>query len=84
MAEYLSAVQYAERYGLSDQSVRRMCERGALPAVKVGRVWRIADDPPGGRASGVDVEVAELRREVAALREWKEGLCKALSGETAR
>lgn len=84
MAEYLTTAQYAERYGLNEQSVRRMCERQTLPAVKLGRVWRIADEPPGGRASGIEAQVAEMRREIAALREWKESLCKALSGETAR
>lgn len=83
-AEYMTVAQYAERYGLSDQAVRRMCARRAISATKVGGVWRIADDPPGGRASDVDAELAAMRREVSALREWKESLCRALSGETAR
>lgn len=82
MAEYLTCAQYAERYGVAVQSVRRMCERGDLPAAKVGRVWRIADSPPGGMASAKDAEIAALRRDVAALIDWKESVCKVFS--TAR
>ena len=67
MAEYLTASQYAERYGIDVQTVRRMC------------AWRIADHPPGGRASGEETEMARLRREVAALLEWKEKVCEVFS-----
>lgn len=84
MTEYLTTAQHAERYGIDVQTVRRMCERGELPAKKIGSVWRIADDPPGGRASGVEAELAEMRREIAALREWKESVCTVFSGATAR
>lgn len=84
MAECLTTAQYAERYGIDVQTVRRMCERGEVPCKKIGSVWRIADDPPGGRASGVEAELEELRREVAALREWKESVCHVFSGATAR
>ena len=79
MAEYLTTAQHAERYGIDVQTVRRMCERGELPAKKIGSVWRIADDPPGGRAAGEETEMARLRREVAALAEWKEKVCEVFS-----
>lgn len=79
MAEYLTASQYAERYGIDVQTVRRMCARGDLDAVKIGSVWRIADHPPGGRASADETEMARLRREVAALLEWKEKVCEVFS-----
>lgn len=84
MAEYLTTAQYAGRYGVDVQTVRRMCERGELPCKKIGSVWRIADDPLGGRASGIDAELAELRREVADLRDWKESVCHVFSGATAQ
>lgn len=79
MAEYLTTAQYAERYGIDVQTVRRLCERGKLRASKVGSVWRIADDPPGGRASEDETEIERLRRDVAALVEWKERMCEVFS-----
>lgn len=77
MTEYLTVAQYAERYGKNPQDVRRLCASGKLPAKKVGTLWRIPDDPPGGRYLADEVE--KLRREVAELREWKECVCTVFS-----
>lgn len=39
---YLTVAQYGELMGLCTKTVRRMCQRGELPAHKEGpRVWRI-------------------------------------------
>lgn len=57
MEEMLSIAQVAERLQVSVATVRRLIERGELPAVRVGRLWRISsnaleaylggDDPVG-------------------------------------
>lgn len=39
--EWLSVKQYAKRKNVSEKTVRRMIDRGALTAEKVGRQWRI-------------------------------------------
>lgn len=45
--EWLSPVQYAERYGLHSESVRRMCRAGDIVNVRhVGSKWRILDAVP--------------------------------------
>lgn len=41
MEKMLSCKEYAQMMGLHEVSVRRMCERGELPAKKLGAVWRI-------------------------------------------
>lgn len=41
MEQMLSCKEYAQLMGLHEVSVRRMCERGELPARKLGAVWRI-------------------------------------------
>lgn len=79
MAEYLTASQYAERYGINVQIVRRMCARKEIDAVKIGSVWRIADHPPGGRASEADLKMAMTDRRLAVLEEWKEKVCEVFS-----
>lgn len=39
---YLTVVQYGELMGICPKTVRRMCQRGELPAHKEGaRLWRI-------------------------------------------
>ena len=39
---YLTPVQYGELMGVCPKTVRRMCQRGELPAQKVGpKLWRI-------------------------------------------
>lgn len=76
---YLTTAAYAERYGLNVQSVRRMCERGDVRAVKVGSVWRIAD---GREGPTEEDEMDSLRRDVAELKEWRDRLCSVLA--TAR
>lgn len=39
---YLTVAQYGELMGICPKTVRRMCQRGELPAHKEGpRLWRI-------------------------------------------
>lgn len=44
MEEMLSIAQVAERLQVSVATVRRLIERGELPAVRVGRLWRISSN----------------------------------------
>ena len=37
----LSTNEVARRENVSARTIRRMCERGQLPAYKVGKQWRI-------------------------------------------
>jgi excisionase family DNA binding protein len=39
--EWLTVSEYARRYRVSEQTVRNLCRTGKLPAVKVGRLFRI-------------------------------------------
>lgn len=40
---YLTVAQYGELMGICPKTVRRMCQRGELPAHKEGpRLWRIS------------------------------------------
>ena len=39
--QYLSAQTAARRLGLNVETIRRLCRSGRLPAVKLGRSWRI-------------------------------------------
>lgn len=36
--------QVATELNVSERHVRRLCERGVLPALKLGRAWRIEPD----------------------------------------
>lgn len=38
--KHVPASEIASRYGVSDETVRRMLRRGELPGVKFGRDWR--------------------------------------------
>ena len=41
---YLSATQLAEKYGVSDRYVRRLCAEGKLEdAERIGRAYRIPE-----------------------------------------
>lgn len=39
---YLTPEQVAEKLQLTKTTVYRMCRRGELPAVKLGKSWRIS------------------------------------------
>lgn len=44
LADYppmVSTKQFAEIVGVREQTVRLWCEDGTVPAVKVGKLWRI-------------------------------------------
>lgn len=50
---YLTVVQYGELMGICPKTVRRMCQRGELPAHKEGpRLWRIDKNAAAGTAAG--------------------------------
>lgn len=72
MPAYLTPAQYAERYGVNACSVRRMCARGELPAVKVGSAWRIED----GEADAVP---ADALRKIDEMYEWSRSVSAALA-----
>lgn len=42
MASRLTAVEVAERWGVSPKTVRKLCARGQLRALRIGDTWRIA------------------------------------------
>ncbi len=43
--EYLTAKEFADRYGYSPSSIRQMLKRDQIAgAVKVGNEWRISED----------------------------------------
>lgn len=49
---YLTVAQYGELMGICPKTVRRMCQRGELPAHKEGpRLWRMQVQPGGGLAA---------------------------------
>lgn len=41
---FLKPKQAAKELQVSQRTVQRMCERGEIPAKKVGRQWRISAD----------------------------------------
>lgn len=77
--EMLSVQDYSDRYGVHENTVRRLCREDRIDAQKIGGSWRIADAPPGGRAPAEWSEIERLRREVDALTEWKERMCEVFS-----
>lgn len=38
----MSTTQAARKLGYSDDTIRRQAERGSIPAVRVGRTWRVS------------------------------------------
>ena len=72
--EFLSAAEYARRYGIHAVTARRMCERGELRCKKIGERWRIADEPPGA----AEARESALEARVRSLEEWRDGLLAAL------
>lgn len=42
--KFITIEEYAELLGVSQSTVRRMCNRGDLNCIKVGRQWRISTD----------------------------------------
>lgn len=77
--EMLSVQEYSDRYGIHENTVRKLCRDERIDAQKVGGSWRIADVPPGGRAPAEQSEIEKLRREVDALTKWKEKMCEVFS-----
>lgn len=77
--EMLSAQEYSDRYGIHENTVRRLCREKKIDAQKVGGSWRIADEPPGGRAPAEQSEIERLRRDIEALTKWKEKMCEVFS-----
>lgn len=44
---YLSVIQTAERWGISQRRIQILCGEGRIPtAIRIGRVWAIPDDAP--------------------------------------
>lgn len=39
--EWLDTMQAAERFGVTEQTIRAWCRSGRIPAQRVGREWRI-------------------------------------------
>jgi len=44
--EWMTVAEYAERYRVSPQTVRNLCRQRKIPAVKVGRLFRIKNQKP--------------------------------------
>ncbi|AKF08875.1 excisionase family DNA-binding protein [Sandaracinus amylolyticus] len=38
----ISTTQAAAKLGYSDDTIRRQCEAGRIPAVRVGRTWKVS------------------------------------------
>lgn len=58
MNRTVTAKEAAEFLGICDRTVRSMCERGEMRAVKCGRVWRI-NLTETVKALGLDVPKTE-------------------------
>ncbi len=43
MEGFLTPEQIAERLQIHPKTVRNMCQRGELPAIKVARQWRVLE-----------------------------------------
>lgn len=70
MANYMTVDEYAAVMGIHPQSVRQMCARGDIKAIKVGKLWRIPE-PPGGEEAPVKSapSIEEARALVARIDE---------------
>lgn len=73
--DYMSTVQFAERWGISDRRVRLLCQQGKLDgAIRQGRTWLIPSDtkkPLDGRSirhRRNDGAYAEMLSEIDTLR----------------
>lgn len=68
--KYISVIQFAGKYGLSERTVRNYCAAGKIEgAFLTGKTWNLPEDavPPGRRDAG-KAKVSPL---LAALREEK-------------
>ena len=85
--DYVSSVEMAARWGITDRRVRVLCEKGQVAgAERVGKLWKIPVDavkPVDGRglrAAGIPLEmrgefaaVEALKEELSAMRPLTEG-----------
>ncbi len=85
--EYLSSIEMAKRWGISDRRVRILCENGQVAgAERDGKLWKIPIDaakPADGRglrAAGIPLEmrgefaaVEALKAKLSAMRPLTEG-----------
>jgi len=46
MTGYISVSEYAEKYGLYQQNIRRLISEGRIEASKIGNQWAIPDKEP--------------------------------------
>lgn len=88
MANYMTADEYAAVMGIHPQSVRQMCARGDIKAIKVGKLWRIPEPPKGDEAPApsrpaideVRALVARIDEACAQLRALRDDLCAIEAG----
>ena len=73
--EYISVMQFAEKYGISERTARNYCANGKIDgAFLVGKTWNIpADAAMPQRGAGKKKKVSPL---LAVLREQKEARLK--------
>ena len=60
---WLSAREFARRYGMHIKSVQRLARQGGIPAKKVGARWYVydEDEPPAVAAPTAQSEVTGIR-----------------------
>ena len=72
--EYISVMQFAEKYGISERTARNYCANGKIDgAFLVGKTWNIPADAAMPQRGAVKKKVSPL---LAVLREQKEARLK--------
>ena len=59
MGEFVTIKEYAAKYSVTEEAVRKRCQRGSIPAEKRGRDWFINDEAeypknPGSETKGIN------------------------------
>ena len=68
--EYISVVEFAEKYGISERTVRNYCAKGKIEgAVRIGKTWSLPKDALLPQRSSHKCKQSPL---LVALREQKE------------
>jgi len=59
--EYYTTTEFAQMFRISDRTVRLMIRRGQLPAVKIGKQWRIPREAVDSLISSIHSKTEEVK-----------------------